>query len=311
MCFKQYEDKRAEVKEMNNRYGWASSLHFFFFFWFGSGWCSLLLHCSSHFLCEAFFSSQLENVGQFFSKKQLIALRLHAWVRDGWSVLRKRGEEYEEMDRFSHKEEEDDTDRRKILVVGQPVFTDVRRWRSQESQMFCLVPVFLPQFTHWNMHDAGTQGQNKGFGVLTQILKAQLLDLPGLPTLISLLSPCLCHLPSASTPPSLPPSSIPSLSLLISFYLRLPPSLFHNSLSHYNSLYSINCFSPYFTVPSLHRLLLINHPIYLSLSVKVSACYSPSLLSQAVYVSQAARIWCCYVALLPAQICSHVKTTRF
>lgn len=87
---------------------------------------------------------------------------------------------------------------------------------------------------------------------------------------------------------SLAPFIIHPLSHLISFYLRLPPSLFHNSLSHYNSLYSINSFSPYFTVPSRHRLLLINHPIYLSLSVKVSACYSPSFLSQAVYVSLAA-----------------------
>ncbi len=132
--------------------------------------------------------------------------------------------------------------------------------------------IFLPN-THTRRNTCtsrGTWGQNKGLRVLTQILNAQLLDLPGLPILIFLLLPFFPVFAFYPLPPLFSPSLYfqprLTISLLNSLYLCLPLSLFHNSLSHYNSLYSINSLSPYFIIRSHHLLLFINHPIYVSLS---------------------------------------------
>lgn len=89
---------------------------------------------------------------------------------------------------------------------------------------FLFMSVFTPN-THTNAHTLkGIQGQNKRFGVLTQILKAQLLDLPGLPTLISVF-PHLCLLPSASTSLPLSTSSIPPYHLSSHLILFVSPSV--------------------------------------------------------------------------------------
>lgn len=73
--------------------------------------------------------------------------------------------------------------------------------------------------------------KNKGWRVLTQILKAQLSDLPGLPIIISEPSPItfphLCLLLSVSTHlPSLPPSSSPTIPVFITLYFCLSAHLF-------------------------------------------------------------------------------------
>lgn len=99
---------------------------------------------------------------------------------------------------------------------------------------------------------------------------------PNLPALTPRFFPISAFYPLPLLPKSLHHPS--HLTLLISFYC-LAPFLFHNSLSRYNSLYAINPFALYFIVPSLHRLLFINHPIYLSVSVKVFACYSRLLVT--------------------------------
>lgn len=131
----------------------------------------------------------------------------------------------------------------------------------------------------------GTLGQNKGLVVLTQILKAQLLDLPGLPNLISSLSPLSFPISAFYPPLPLHRRARLTIPLFISFHLCLPPRLFHNSLSYYNSFHSINSFSPYFIVPIFHRVLFINHSIC---SVKVSACFLALLSLPACLVSELA-----------------------
>lgn len=103
---------------------------------------------------------------------------------------------------------------------------------------------------------------------------------PNLFTLTPLF-PHVCLLPS---PTPSPPARL-TIPLFISFHLCLPPRLFHNSLSYYNSFHSINSFSPYFIVPIFHRVLFINHSIC---SVKVSACFLALLSLPACLVSEQA-----------------------
>lgn len=130
----------------------------------------------------------------------------------------------------------------------------------------------------------GTQGQNKRFGGINPNFKSSAfrsarITHSNLPALTPLF-PHLCLLACASSPPSRPPSytSPPTLLPLFSSHsIYVSLLLSHNSLSHHYSLYSINSLSPYFIVPCLHSLLFIHHPIYLSLSVKVSEYYSAPL----------------------------------
>lgn len=163
----------------------------------------------------------------------------------------------------------------------QLVVTDVIGWMDRGASDVSLHAHISLQYTlsHTHAHHREHRDKNKGLGSINPNFKSSAfrppwITHPNLPALTPLF-PHLCLLPSASTPPSLPlslhhPVHL-TVSLLISFYLCLPPSLFHNSLSRHNSLYSINSFPPYFIGPSLHRLLFINHPIYLPLPVKVSA----------------------------------------
>lgn len=143
--------------------------------------------------------------------------------------------------------------------------------------MLPLMPVFPPSkhINTNNTHITGNTRTRQRFGSINPNFKssafrpARITD-----TNLGALTPLFPHLFAFyPLPLCLPSPSTPSISLFISCYLCLPPPLFHNSLSHCNSLYSINSFSPYFIVSSLRGLLLTNHSSYLSLSVKVSACY--------------------------------------
>ena len=111
----------------------------------------------------------------------------------------------------------------------------------------------FPPYTQTLLQE--TQGQNKRFWGINPnfkssafrpagITKPNLYALP--PAFSQFLHFTLCFLSF-----SLHPTSLLSFSLLISFCSCFPPSLRHNSLSHYNSLDSINPFSAYFIAPSL------------------------------------------------------------
>lgn len=81
-----------------------------------------------------------------------------------------------------------------------------------------------PQYTQTHSCTSQeTRGQNKGLGVLTQILKAQLLDLEGLPNVISLFSPSLS----------------PSLPFTLCLHSSLTPFIIHPALPSLFSSHAI------------------------------------------------------------------------
>lgn len=155
---------------------------------------------------------------------------------------------------------------------------------------------FSPSSTHitWNIRTKQrSRSINPNFKSLA--FRPARITQPNLFTLTPLF-PHVCLLPS---PTPSPPSRL-TIPLFISFHLCLPPRLFHNSLSYYNSFHSINSFSPYFIIPIFHRVLFINHSIC---SVKVSACFLTLLSLPACFVFELAthspKTLRCYKSSLP------------
>lgn len=160
--------------------------------------------------------------------------------------------------------------------------------------------------SHTNTHTCtsqGTRGQNKGLRVLTQILKAQLLDLPGLPILISLLSPLTFPISAFyPLPPFLPLSlhhpSCLTISSLLSFYLCL--SFITHCLTIIHSIQS---------TLSLHILSspAFTAPLYKSSHLPVCVCQGVSMLLSTsshcvpVYISLVSQLSSLRATLLPAQ----------